>query len=101
MTCEECGERIQRHYPNGIGGDCYLSCRICEWYSEDEAPSKIRDSLNKAEVIDIKKDLLVIHGLLHTLTFKPKSYIPKGLTTETVLDEVIKIQRKLVQEVSE
>lgn len=101
MTCEECGERIQRHYPNGIGGDCYYSCRICDWHSEGEGVSKIRDSLDKAEIIDLKKDLLIIHGMLHTLVFKPKSYIPKGLTPETVLDEVIKIQRKLVEEVSE
>ena len=95
MTCEDCGGKIRRRYPNGVGGDMYASCAICEWHSEDEDNHKIRDSLNKAEIIDIKKDLNTICALLYTLAFGRD--VPKGLTPATLLDEVYKTKMKLVE----
>ena len=96
MTCEGCGGKIRRHYPNGGGGDMYASCAICEWHSENEDNHKVRDFLVKAEIIDIKKDLNTICALLYTLAFG-RECVPKGLTPEAVLDEVYKTKMKLVE----
>jgi len=83
--CEGCNEKYD-HYPAGAyGGDWYSSCNICEWHSEGEGPSTIKQGLTLEELVAHKKKLNWLHTDLHNLRYEfTKEY---KMTTHESTDE--------------
>jgi hypothetical protein len=67
--CEGCNEKYD-HYPAGTyGGDWYSSCNICEWHSEGEGPSTIKQGLTLEELVAHKKKLNKLYKSLHCYAY--------------------------------
>ncbi len=73
--CEQCNTEITSEPMNkGVyGGDWISSCPICEWCSESEEDSKIKQGLTLEELVEHKAKLNSVYAKLHDLVFRARS----------------------------
>ena len=69
MKCNGCNEPIDNYPAGAWGGDWYSSCNICEWHSEGEGSSTIKQGLTLEELVAHKKRLNKLYDRLHKYAF--------------------------------
>ena len=69
MKCNGCNEPIDNYPAGAWGGDWYSSCNICEWHSEGEGSSTIKQGLTLEELVAHKKELNKLYDRLHKYAF--------------------------------
>ena len=69
MKCNGCNEPIDNYPAGAWGGDWYSSCNICEWHSEGEGSSTIKQGLTLEELVAHKKKLNKLYDRLHKYAF--------------------------------
>ena len=85
MKCDGCNEPIDNYPAGSYGGDWYSSCNVCEWHSEGEGSSTIKQGLTLEELVAHKKKLNWLHTDLHNLKY---SFAKKSkMTTHESTDE--------------
>lgn len=86
-NCTGCNEPIHRQPPLSYGGDWYASCDVCEWHSEGDERTTIKQGLTLEELVAHKKKLNRLcdrlHGYAHPLD---------------MLDELRDIMKELLDE---
>ncbi len=94
--CEGCNEKYD-HYPAGggdwYGGDWYSSCNICEWHSEDEGSSTIKQGLTHEELVAHKKKLNDLMTMLHNYNTTRNE-----IRIQVLMVELGEIKRELITE---
>ena len=68
--CDGCNEPIDNYPAGEYGGDWYSSCNICEWHSEGEGSSTIKQGLTLEELVAHKKRLNKLYQMMHTKVIK-------------------------------
>lgn len=68
-NCTGCNEPIDEYPAGAYGGDWYASCNICEWHSEGEGSSTIKQGLTLEELVAHKKRLNEHYEYLHAYTY--------------------------------
>lgn len=69
MKCDGCNEPIGNYPAGSYGGDWYSSCNVCEWHSEGEGSSTIKQGLTLEELVAHKKRLNELYSNLHKYAF--------------------------------
>ena len=91
--CEGCNEPIDNRPAGAYEGDWYSSCNICEWHSEGEGSSTIKQGLTLEELVAHKKKLNALHKSLHYYTysrpFQPKSSEDLLLEIKDIMSELL------------
>ncbi len=93
MKCDGCNEPIDNRPADAYGGDWYSSCNICEWHSEGEGSSTIKQGLTLEELVAHKKRLNKLYQMMHT-----KVIMASGIGTGiwTWMDELQMIMGELI-----
>ena len=68
-NCTGCNEPIDEYPADTYGGDWYASCNICEWHSEGDETTTIKQGLTLEELVAHKKKLNWLHTDLHNLRY--------------------------------
>ena len=91
--CEGCNEPIDNRPAGAYGGDWYSSCNICEWHSEDEGSSTIKQGLTHEELVAHKKQLNLIRSMVYV------AWLPKQSQQLTeILDTLDNASKELITE---
>lgn len=70
VNCTGCNEPIDNRPAGAYGGDWYSSCSICDWHSEGEEHTTIKQGLTLEELVAHKKKLNELYSTLHTYDCK-------------------------------
>ena len=68
--CEGCNEPIDNKPAGAYGGDWYSSCNICDWHSEGDEHTTIKQGLTLEELVAHKKKLNKLYDRLHNYAFQ-------------------------------
>ena len=66
-NCTGCNEPIDNYPAGAYGGAWYSSCDVCEWHSEGEGHSIIKQGLTLEELVAHKKQLNMIRTMVFNL----------------------------------
>lgn len=92
-NCTGCNETID-HYPAGAyGGDWYSSCNICDWHSEGDEHTTIKQGLTLEELVAHKKELNKLHTWIHKTARTTEDYRMLNYL-RTVMDELLTVDKE-------
>ena len=95
--CNGCNEPIDNYPAGAYGGDWYSSCNICEWHSEGEGSSTIKQGLTLEELVAHKKRLNKLHSRLHKDAFTTV-WVRDRREPEEMMLELRNIMNELIDE---
>ena len=99
-NCEHCNTEIDSEPIDAYGGDWHSSCHICEWYSESEEKSRIKQGLTLEELVEHKARLNSVYNKIHTLRSRARS--DKGAyQTREMLDKIMEELSDLMKQLLE
>ena len=77
--CEGCNEPIDNKPAGAYGGDWYSSCNICDWHSEGDGHTTIKQGLTLEELVAHKKKLNKLYDRLYNLCYRNKKQSPEDM----------------------
>lgn len=80
--CEGCNEPIDNKPAGAYGGDWYSSCNICDWHSEGDGHTTIKQGLTLEELVAHKKKLNKLYDRLYNLCYRNKKQSPEDMLME-------------------
>ena len=92
--CTGCNEPIDEYPAGAYGGDWYSSCSICDWHSEGEEHTTIKQGLTLEELVAHKMWLNKLHQMMHTKIIK--AHYKDDI--RTWMDELQMIMSELITE---
>jgi hypothetical protein len=95
MNCTGCNQPISR--TNAYGEDTYSSCEVCEWHSEGEGSSTIKQGLTLEELVAHKKKLNKLYDRLHKYAFTTV-WVRDRREPEEMMLELRNIMNELIDE---
>ena len=92
-NCTGCNEPIEEEYTSAYGGDWYSSCNICDWHSEGDEHTTIKQGLALEELIAHKKELNKLHTWIHKTARTTEDYRMLNYL-RTVMDELLTVDKE-------
>ena len=86
--CKTCDEPIETSYTSAYGGDYYYSCNICDWHSEGDEHTMIKQGLTLEELIAHKKRLNKLYEDIHSNAVETKDWVRLNVLRE-IMDELL------------
>jgi hypothetical protein len=87
-NCKTCNEPIEYAYTSAYGGDYYSSCNICDWHSEGDEHTTIKQGLTLEELVAHKKRLNKLYKDIHSNAIKTEHWTRLNILRE-IMDELL------------
>ena len=98
--CEQCNTEITAEpmKKGEYGGDWHFSCPICEWYSESEVSSTIKDGLSREELVEHKRKLNIVYDKMLDLviTMWRDTKGASSIAIEEIMEELREAKKQLL-----
>jgi len=92
-NCTGCNEPIEHSYTASFGGDWFSSCNICDWHSEGDEHTTIKQGLTLEELIAHKKKLNILYNHQHKTARTTEDYRMLNYL-RTVMDELLTVDKE-------
>ena len=91
-NCTGCNEPIDEYPAGAYGGDWYSSCNICDWHSEGDEHTTIKQGLTLEELVAHKKELNKLYTWIHKTARTTEDYRMLDYL-RTVMDELLTVDK--------
>ena len=91
-NCTGCNEPIDEYPAGAYGGDWYSSCNICDWHSEGDEHTTIKQGLTLEELVAHKKELNKLHTWIHKTARTTEDYRMLDYL-RTAMDELLTVDK--------